>query len=124
MYHPFLKYLHASLIVLIAIQFLTAWTMPGLRGASSPALLVTFHFSFGLVELVIAVFLILARVVLGRPAPVASSSLQHALATFMHIALYALVIVVPLTGYAWASSRGLPVSLFFIANLPSIGNSA
>ena len=119
-YHSAAKYLHGALILLIAIQFVTAWTMPGVRRGSVSSLVNT-HMSFGVVILPFALLLLGMR--FFRPVhkgEMETPGLQERTAIAVHYLLYALLILVPFSGWAYASSRGITVSLFGVFDLPQI----
>ncbi len=118
-YHPLLKYLHVTVLTLVGLQFLTAWTMPELRGDSSPDLLVNIHLSFGFLILPLALIMIISRVYKGAPPlPIETPKAQRVAAHIMHLLLYLLLIVVPLVGLLWADARGWATTFFGLFNLP------
>lgn len=119
-YHPFAKFLHWTVVVLVSIQFLSSSIMPSVRGNASPDYLVNIHMSFGIIVLPIAILLLFMRFFrpvakLETPMP----TLQEKAAVAMHYMLYILLILLPFSGWAFASSRGWTVSVFNSFDLPT-----
>lgn len=120
-YTPVAKLLHWAIVLLVIIQFLTAWIMPGIRGDQSPGFLLSIHMSFGLTIIALMLVRLLWRFThASAPEDDTLPQWQHMLARLTHYALYALLVVVPLLGWAWASSRGWPVEVFGLFTLPPL----
>jgi len=120
-YDPISKLLHWLIFVLIGMEFLIAGIMPEIRRATSPTELVSFHFSFGLFILAVIIIRTLWRLTHRPPAlPSDMSPFMKFLATAMHNALYAVLIVMPFAGWAWASYRGWEISFFGLFTVPPI----
>ena len=61
------------------------------------------------------------RLYAGRPAPVAGTpAWQERVASAMHVALYALLFAVPISGWVMNSASGFPLQWFGLINLPHI----
>jgi cytochrome b561 len=115
------KALHWFIAALLAAQFAIAWTMPDIHRGTNPQGLVSLHFSLGIVVLVAATLRLLWR--LRNPVPLLSANVplwQYRLAQAIHALLYAAILVLPLMGWANASSRGLPINFFGIVALPQM----
>ncbi len=115
------KSLHWLILGLLVVQFAIAWTMPEIGRGSVPTGLIGWHLSVGIAILAVMVVRLAWR--LTHPAPPAPSDLQPALATLSrvtHYLLYAVLIVLPVLGWANASSRGWAVKLFGIVPLPAL----
>lgn len=83
-------------------------------------LLKTWHFLLGLTVLAVALVRLLNR--LSAPSPVLLSSTprwQRWLASAVHVALYAFLLVMPLLGWLTLSAEGHPISIFGAA-LPGL----
>lgn len=120
-YDPIAKILHWLVFILLAIEFIIAWTMPGVRRGESPTALVNLHFSFGILILVIIIMRTLWRST--HPAPEFPESMPHRekiIASATHYTLYAALLIMPFAGWAWASSRGWPITFFNIFPVPPI----
>jgi cytochrome b561 len=59
---------------------------------------------------------------LGHPAPLlpAMPQWQRRLAALAHVLLYALILVIPLTGWLFSSAAGVPTVYFGIVQLPDL----
>jgi cytochrome b561 len=81
------------------------------------------HRHFGLFVLILFFVRVVVRIRLGKlPSADNSSRLVHALASLTHIALYALLLALPLLGWALSDALGKPVHLFG-ATLPALVGS-
>lgn len=107
--------------MLLAVQFAVAWTMPDVTRDTRPVGLIAWHLSVGTTILLVMVIRVLWRWASPPPpAPAGSPPVLRTAAALTHVALYALLIVLPLMGWANASSRGWPVRLFGLIPLPTI----
>ncbi len=115
------KSLHWLILALLVIQFAIAWTMPEIGRGTVPTGLIGWHLSVGLA--ILAVMLVRLAWRLTHTAPPAPADLSPALATLsrvVHYLLYALLIILPLLGWANASARGWAVKLFGVFPLPPL----
>lgn len=115
------KALHWLILRLIVVQFILAWTMPEIRRDTPVTRLVSLHFSFGVSILFFAVVRLAWRLTHREPAPEDGiPPWQTTSARIVHWLLYLLLLVVPILGWINASWRGMPVSVFWIFNMPEI----
>jgi cytochrome b561 len=115
------KSLHWLILALLIVQFAIAWTMPQIGRGSVPTGLIGWHLSVGVAILAVMIVRLAWRIT--HPAPPAPTDLSPALAILSratHYLLYAVLIVLPLLGWANASSRGWAVKLFGIVPLPPL----
>ncbi len=120
-YSPVAKLLHWAILAVVIIQFITAAVMPGVRHNQTPGFLLSIHMSFGIVVIGLMIMRFLWRVT--HPVPPEDVTLpkwQRIFAHLAHVALYWLLVLIPIFGWAWASSRGWPVNVFGIYTLPPI----
>lgn len=120
-YHPFAKFLHWSIVILVAIQFVTAGIMLGVHRNASPSFLINLHMSFGMLILPIALLLLFMR--FFRPVfkpEMLAPTWQEKSAVALHYSLYLLLVLLPFSGWAFASARGWTVSIFGVFNLPAL----
>ncbi len=120
-YDSVAKTLHWLVFVLIAIEFIIAWTMPGLRRAAAATALVSFHFSFGLLILAVIIIRIFWR--FTHRIPEYDSELDAGdilLARVMHATLYGALLVMPFVGWMWASARGWQILFFGLFPVPPL----
>ncbi len=114
------KLLHWLIVALVAAQFVLGWVMPDLPRGRPPEGLVTVHLSIGAIILLVMVVRLAWRLVRGAPPSIVAVPWQRRLAGAVHALLYALLFVVPLAGWAWASAKGWPVVLFGIELPPLV----
>lgn len=91
------------------------------KGSDPREAMKTWHFMLGLSVLGLLALRVLARV-LGGPVPPIKpepSKLQHLSAALIHLALYALMIGMPLAGWLILSAAGKPIP-FFGLQLPAL----
>jgi cytochrome b561 len=104
------RLLHWSMALLIIGMLAVGWYMVN---ALTPAdLMLRFrltqtHKSFGFVVFALALARIVWRLVNPAPAEPPGSALEHAVARWAHRALYALMLILPLTGWLMASASPL-----------------
>lgn len=107
------------MFVLLAIEFILAWTMPSLRKAVTLPSLVSLHFTLGILIFILLLFRIYWRATHEVPAPPSEMTpTARFFAHAMHYSLYFILIVSPFLGVAYASSHGWAVSFFGIFDLP------
>lgn len=109
------------MVTLVVIQFVTGGIMPGVRRGASPDFLVNFHMSFGMLLLPIALLLFFMRFFrpVNKPEMLAPTGREKS-AVALQYSLYILLILLPFSGWAFASVRGWTVSIFGIFNLPML----
>jgi len=115
------KLLHWLILTLLVVQFAIAWTMPDIGRGSVPTGLIGWHLSVGVAILAVMIVRVAWR--LTHPAPPAPADLPPVLATLSrvtHYLLYAVLIVLPMLGWANASARGWAVKLFGVIPLPAL----
>ena len=119
-YHPFVRTLHwlMALIIFVALG-LGVWAAQLPRGDFRSSLLF-YHKSLGVAVLILIVIRILARVALGTPPYTTPlDKLTEMAAGAGHLALYALMIAIPVSGYVMSTAGGHEVSFFGLFTLPS-----
>ena len=110
--------------LVVALILLMAWI--GLRMGdmpNGPDKIATYalHKSVGISILALAVVRLAWRAVAGAPGHVAGTpAWQARIATLTHVALYALLLAIPLSGWVVNSSAGFPLQWFGLVNLPAI----
>lgn len=120
-YTPTAKALHWTIVLLVAIQFVTALAMPDIGPHTQPDTWISLHFSIGV--LILAVMA--ARLVHRLMYPVLLEASQapaweRVVALLIHRLFYLILLAGPLLGWASASAHRLTVSLFGWITLPSI----
>ena len=115
------QFLHWLMAALIGVQIGL-----GLAGANLPlgmSKLATLarHKSLGLTILALALIRLTWRALNPTPAlPGALKAYERRLALATHVALYTLLIALPVTGWIMSSARGFPVSWFNLVQLPNL----
>jgi cytochrome b561 len=106
------KSLHWLIALLILVLFPLGWVMGDFSGAQK-AQAYNLHKSLGAAVLMLMALRLAWRGIAGAPAlPSAMAPLEQRVAKLGHLALYALLIALPLTGWALISTSTKP-SLFF-----------
>lgn len=116
--------LHWLTVALLIAQFAIAWTMPDIHRGTQPAGLIAWHLSVG--TAILAVVAVRAIWRLNHTEPPPPSTIAPALqviSRLTHVALYSLLVALPLLGWANASSRGWPVKLFGVISLPPLSST-
>jgi len=107
------KILHWLIVVLLVAKFVVAWTMPHIGRNTPVTTLISLHFSFGIIVLVLAIIRLAWRATHAEPAPLDSiPPWQIQTARIVHWLLYVLLFVVPILGWISASWRGMPIVMF------------
>lgn len=113
-----LHWLVAALILVMAYLGLTMGDLP-----NGPDKIATYalHKSIGLSILALAVLRLGWRLYAGAPEEVPGAPRWQArIATVTHVALYVLLLALPLTGWLLNSAAGFPLQWFGLFNLPSL----
>lgn len=122
-YGAFAKTLHWLIVALLLAQYVVGWLMPNIRRGMMPGAAMTWHISLGMVVLA----LIVVRLAWRLTHPVAPETnlpvWQRLSSEAVHWALYAMVLVTTVTGWAYASFRGWSISFFFAVPLPMLSEA-
>jgi cytochrome b561 len=120
-HNPGLRFFHWLMAALIfAALPLGVWATQTPRGPQRSEILF-FHKSIGATVLGLVVLRIIWRLVAGAPAYAEPlGRLTHAAAQAGHIALYALMIAMPVTGYLTSTASGSPLPWFGLFTLPRL----
>ncbi|HUL87237.1 MAG TPA: cytochrome b [Pseudolabrys sp.] len=114
------KSLHWLIVALLLAQFVFAWTMPHIGRNTPVTTLISLHFTFGIIILVVAIVRLVWRGIQGEPPPLDGlPPWQVQSARVIHWLLYGLLLVIPILGWINASWRGMPIILFG-AELPKL----
>lgn len=112
---------HWTIVVLVITQFVLAQRADGLPRGIALLQTLALHKSVGITIFALAVLRLLWRWVNPvPPVPPSSPRWQHLGARISHVALYALLLLMPLFGWLMSSARNFPVSWFGIATLPDL----
>jgi cytochrome b561 len=104
------KILHWLIVALLIAQFIFAWTMPHIGRNTPVTTLISLHFTFGILVLVVAIVRLAWRATRAEPAPLDGiPPWQVQSARIVHWLLYILLFVMLILGWINASWRGMPV---------------
>lgn len=91
------------------------------KGSAPREAMKVWHFMLGLSVLALVAVRLLARWTGPRPAIVPTPPVaQQRLATLMHLALYGLMVALPVLGWLALSASGKPIPYFFGLHLPAL----
>lgn len=103
------------------MALMTGLYMSGLGMSLQKLKLMNWHKWIGVTTLALVAVRLMWRVINKPPTlPPAMSSMQQTVAVVAHVALYALMLVVPLLGWAYSSAAGFPVVWFGVLPLPDL----
>jgi cytochrome b561 len=121
-YGPVARTLHWLVFALVAAQIIVGWTMPHIRPGVPQEGLVAWHLSIGALLMLLVLLRLAWRVL--RPTPLAAEMApwERVLATLTHAALYLLLIVIPVLGWAAAGYFGYSVRLFGFIPVPALAD--
>lgn len=112
--------LHWLIALLIITAFSLGWVMSDMPGLSMAKLrYFSWHKWLGVTVFLLALIRIVWRA--GHPAPLAPTPLplwQVRAAQSVHLALYALIVLIPLSGYFYSLAAGVPVVYLGLIPLP------
>lgn len=78
-----------------------------------------FHFSFGVIVLLLALVRITARLLSRAPAPLPGPALMNRLAQAVHLGFYVVMLALPMSGIVWRQARGKVIDVFGLFDLPN-----
>lgn len=119
-YDSVAKALHWLVVLLLSLEFVIAWSMPEIR-TGGPGMLIGYHMSVGILILAVVLFRFAWRLFKGVPEySLELPKWQKNISFLTHYGMYALLVLVPLTGWMWASVKGWDVKLFNLFSVPSL----
>jgi cytochrome b561 len=113
--------LHWLIVALIIVQFSLALYADTLPLGSRKVGVLANHKSFGITILTLAIIRLAWRWLNPTPPlPATLKPYERRLARLTHALLYALLFLMPLSGWTMSSARGFPVSWFGFMQLPDL----
>jgi cytochrome b561 len=113
--------LHWIIVLGIVAQYFLAEAEESERAAVGMGPM-DWHISIGIVLLALAAVRVVWRMTDRTPAwPLHMPRYEQVLATIMHVALYALLFAIPISGWLLASVEGESLSMFGMFDLPALG---
>ncbi len=119
-YDAVARTLHWLVVGLIVAQFILGWTMPGVHHDTRPIGLIAWHLAVGGTIILVMALRIAWRGTHAAPPDTTTAPVLKRVADATHVLLYALLVAVPLLGWANASSRGWTVRAFGVLQLPGL----
>jgi len=114
------KSLHWLIAVLIALQVGLGAVASDMKLSPLKLDLFVWHKSIGILVLVLVLLRLGWRLGQPTPSPADVSPLLRRLATVNHVLLYALLLLIPLSGWVINSAAGIPLKLFWLVPLPDL----
>lgn len=115
------KALHWLIAALILVMAWLGLTMGDLPNGPDKIATYALHKSLGLSILALVALRLLWRLYAGAPAPLPGTPRwQERIAALTHLALYALLLAMPLSGWLLNSAAGFPLQWFGLFNLPAL----
>ena len=116
---------HWILALMIIGLGAVGWIMTAMATSPDKIKIYALHKSFGLTVLALALLRIVWRAVDRRPLDSPTMpSWQIAAARLVHIALYALMLAMPLSGWLFNSAANFPLQWFGLVSIPSLTGGA
>jgi len=116
--------LHWIIVLGIIAQYFLAEAEESIRTTAAGMSSMDWHMSLGISLLALAFVRVLWRTLDRTPAwPATMPGYERFLATVVHLALYALLFAVPISGWVLASVEGESLSMFGWFDLPALGAS-
>lgn len=114
------RILHWMVAILVVIQFYFGWASEQETDNDASFALIRVHFQLGMTIVALMLLRLLWRI--ARPAPAAEPGprWQRRAATTTHFLLYALLFVLPLTGYVIWVWMEAPRSVFGLFDVPAL----
>ena len=112
---------HWLIVILLLVIAYIGLTMGDLPNGPRKINIYALHKSIGLTILALVTLRLFWRVYAGAPLAVTGTpGWQQRIASLTHVALYALMFAMPLSGWVLNSSAGYPLQWFKLFNLPAI----
>ena len=118
-----MKTLHWLIVVAIVGLATVGWYMKGLPNSPAKIEVYALHKSFGLTVLALVILRLAWRELIDRvrpPLPPHMPGWQRFAAHASHVALYALLFAIPLSGWLFNSAANFPLRWFGLFSVPSL----
>jgi cytochrome b561 len=113
--------LHWLILLLVLIQFAVGIYAKDLPVGIERLKLLTFHKSMGITVFALVILRLLWRFYTPPPKlPAGMNPLERLLAHASHVALYGLLLTLPLLGWLTSNASNLTVRWFYLFNLPNL----
>ena len=113
--------LHWIIVLLVLLQFAVGAYAADLPVGIARLKLLTFHKSVGMTVFALVILRLLWRMYTPAPKlPPGMQPMQRLLAHSSHVALYGLLLTLPILGWLTSNASNLTVRWFFLFNLPNL----
>ena len=118
-YGAIAQLLHWLVVIGVLLQFIWAWRIDETDSIRQQFALVVEHKSIGMTILGLAILRLLWRM-FNRPPPYPSTmpGWERAAASITHWLLYALILLMPLSGWAWSTAAGYGAEFYGLLDIP------
>ena len=124
-YDTVYKLLHWFVATLILLMLLAKFGFASALSVEDKTNMLIGHSSIGSILTLFIILRLVKRFIVRTERPVhAIPSWQKRVSSFVHLALYACLIMIPITGYLSASLHELPVMPFTLFNLSQVSTSS
>jgi len=117
---PVSQLLHWTIALLLVAISVIGLVMSDMPNTPDKIRVYALHKSLGLTVLALAVVRLAWRAYAGAPAPLPAPRWQHRIASLTHVAMYALIFAMPISGWLMNSWAGYPLQWFGLFNLPRV----
>ncbi len=119
-YHPVAKYLHWIIAALLVLQFVLAKLAENAQAPLEELALLANHKSVGITIFLLAVLRLAWRLRQGVPRALPMPEWQFTASQISHWSMYALIFLLPVTGWLTSSASDSSVSWFNLVPLPDL----
>lgn len=119
-YDPVARGLHWLTVLLVLAEYIVGSAMPHIRLGTPFVFLIRLHLALGSGLLLVVLARILWRLTHRHPPPPPMPAWQRRTSAATHFALYLVLILMPLAGWASASAHGYAVRAFGVLSLPAL----
>lgn len=121
-YGAIAKWLHWTTALLFLCAYISVYYRQWFTEARTPesSIALQLHLSVGITIAVVVILRIIWRLTDTSPTPEPGTRLQHLTARAGHYALYAIMIIMPITGYL---GTGANTNYFFVFEIPKFGET-
>jgi len=120
---PVTRAFHWGMLLLFVGTVCVGYYMTDLRMGPAKLKIYALHKSVGITLLGLAVLRLLWRLGERRPALPPMPAWQARAAGGVHVLLYALMFLIPLSGWLYNSASGFPLQWFRLVNLPALSGA-
>ncbi|OSQ48314.1 cytochrome b [Thalassospira alkalitolerans] len=114
------KAVHWLMAILFATMFAIGWYMDLLPLGMEKLVWISRHKSIGVTILLLAILRIVWRLAEQTPTALGDVAWEHRAAKAAHLALYAVMLAMPLSGWLMSSAANYSVSVFGLFTLPDL----